>query len=84
MPDPSDLSLPLYGKRKTLTSFTIDPNTLLNTTTLGVSPQNTTITVKYRHGGGISHNISAKSIRTIKTLIADFKKSVPQSSVFIN
>ena len=30
------VSIPLYGKRKTLKNFTLDPNKLLSTTTLGV------------------------------------------------
>ncbi len=81
MPDPSDLSLPLFGKRKTVSNFIIDPNTLLQTTTLGVAPQNTTITVKYRHGGGISHNVKEKSIRTVKTLLTSFKASTSTSTV---
>ena len=81
LPDPSDLSLPLFGKRKTLTSFVIDPNTLLQTTTLGVSPQNTTLTVKYRHGGGISHNVTEKSIRTVKSLLTKFNSSVSQATI---
>ena len=81
MPDPSDLSLPLYGKRKTLSSFVIDPNTLLQTTTLGVAPQNTTIKVKYRHGGGISHNVKEKSIRTVKVLLTKFRSATPQATV---
>jgi hypothetical protein len=81
MPDPSDLSLPLYGKRKTLSNFVIDPNTLLQTTTLGVAPQNTTLTVKYRYGGGISHNVKEKSIRTVKSLITKFRSATPQSTI---
>ena len=81
MPDPSDLSLPLYGRRKTLTTFTIDPNTLLKTTTLGLSPQNTTISVTYRYGGGISHNVKSKSIRTVKTLKAKFGSTVPTANI---
>ena len=62
IPDPSDLSLPLYGKT-TFSRFGIDPNSLLQTHTLGLSPVDTTITVTYRHGGGLSHNVPAQSIR---------------------
>ena len=67
IPDPSDLALPLYGK-KTFGRFSIDPNSLLKTQTLGVSPVNTTIQVDYRYGGGLSHNVSTESIRSINSL----------------
>jgi|MDTB01.3.fsa_nt_gb hypothetical protein len=81
MPDPSDLSIPLYGKRKTLKNFTLDPNKLLSTTTLGVTPQNTTITVVYRHGGGLDHNVSAGAIRSVSSLLTKFKNSVSSTNL---
>ena len=67
VPDPSDLSLPLYGK-KTMTRFSIDPNALLDTKTLGITPSSTTITVTYRHGGGASHNVTGESIVNVDSL----------------
>jgi hypothetical protein len=81
MPDPSSLSLPLYGERKTLSSFTIDPNRLISTTTLGISPQNTTLKVMYRAGGGVSHNVADKSIRNVFSLVTKFKASVSTSEI---
>lgn len=80
MPDPSELSVPFYGKGP-LRKFTIDPNRLLNTTTLGISPINTSITVVYRYGGGLNHNVKASSIRTVTTLITKFKSSVSPATV---
>jgi hypothetical protein len=71
VPDPSELALPLYGK-KVFSKFTIDPSRLLNTRTLGVSPRNTTLTVQYRSGGGLDHNISAQSINSVGAIIANF------------
>ncbi len=76
VPDPGDLSLPLYGKR-TMPRFSLDPSALLDTKTLGISPQNTTIRVTYRHGGGASHNVSPKSITVVDTLNIEFKDSLP-------
>jgi hypothetical protein len=67
IPDPSKFALPLYGKT-TFSRFTLDPNSLLGTSTLGVSPINTTITVVYRYGGGLSHNVAATAINTVSTL----------------
>ena len=72
IPDPSDMALPLYGK-KTFSRFTIDPNSLLGTQSLGISPTNTTLLIKYRFGGGLSHNVSPESIRTIETLFVSFR-----------
>ena len=75
VPDPSNLSLPLYG-RKTMPRFSLDPAALLDTKTLGISPQNTTITVTYRYGGGAAHNVSPKSINQIDTLNMEFQDSL--------
>ncbi len=71
VPDPSELAIPLYGKRQ-FSRFSIDPNSLLQTRTLGISPMNTTITVEFRHGGGLSHNAATQTIRTVKTLLMKF------------
>ena len=75
VPDPSDLSLPLFGK-KTMSRFSLDPAALLDTKTLGISPQNTTLNVTYRHGGGASHNVAPKSISTVELLNIEFKDSL--------
>ena len=69
MPDPSEVSISLYGKRKSFSRFSIDPNSLMKTRTLGISPRNTLIQVRYRAGGGISHNVAGGAIRTVSTLI---------------
>ena len=74
IPDPSKLALPLYGK-KTFARFSIDPGKLLDTRTLGVSPKNTTLKVRYRYGGGLDHNVPAASIRFVENLIMEFKNS---------
>jgi hypothetical protein len=74
VPDPSEFALPLYGKR-TFSRFTINPSNLLQTTTLGVIGSNTTITVDYRYGGGLSHNVGAGSINNIVNLIIGYPRS---------
>lgn len=71
IPDPETLALPLYGT-STLSRFSIDPNSLLQTKTLGVLPNNTTVTVTYRYGGGLSHNVASRTIRGISNLRIDF------------
>ena len=74
LPDPSDLALPLYGK-KTFSRFTIDPNKMMQTQTLGISPRNTTVTISYRAGGGLKHNVGAGSVRTITRLFLKFPQA---------
>ena len=73
IPDPSELSLPLFGKTH-FARFSIDPNSLLKTHTLGISPMGTTLTVLYRHGGGLSHNVPAESIRFLDKILIEFRK----------
>ena len=74
VPDPSELSLELYGK-KSFSKFSIDPKSLIGTQTLGISPKGTTIRVLYRHGGGLNHNVDANTIRTVETLLIEFRNS---------
>ena len=74
LPDPSELSLELYGKT-TFPRFSIDPNALLNTQTLGISPKNTTLSVTYRYGGGLAHNSVSRSVRDITTLRMEFRET---------
>ena len=81
MPDPSEIAIPLYGKRKTFSRFTIDPNSLLKTRTLGIAPRNTTITVRYRSGGGLSHNVGENNIKIVSTLITRFSSAASASQI---
>ena len=74
IPDPSNLSLSLYGK-KTMSRFSMDPNSLLNTQTLGIAPRNTTLTVTYRHGGGLGTNVTEGSINEIIDLGIIFRNN---------
>lgn len=81
VPDPSEHAVRLYGDRKTVPFVTIDPNSFLKTSTLGISPRNTTLTVKYRHGGGINHNVAANQINVVKTLVTKFQEETPTTDV---
>jgi len=74
LPDPSTLALSLYGKTN-FARFSIDPNSLLKTHTLGTAPRNTTLSITYRHGGGLSHNVSANSIADIDELLLEFRRT---------
>jgi hypothetical protein len=48
-----------------------DPTNFLKTKTYGTSPANTTITVRYLVGGGITANVSVNSITTINSIEYD-------------
>lgn len=78
-PDPSKLSLPTYGRR-TVPKFSLDPNSLLRSKTLGISPVSTTLTVTYRAGGGIDHNVGVNTIRSIRSIRIEFRNS-PAASI---
>lgn len=71
IPDPSEFALPLYGKKQ-FSRFTLNPNNLLQTTTLGIISPNSTLTIVYRYGGGLNHNIGPNSIRGVATLLMSF------------
>ena len=45
---------------------------MLQTQTLGISPRSTTLTITYRAGGGLRHNVGAETIRTVSTLFLKF------------
>jgi hypothetical protein len=79
IPDPSEIALPLYGSKKTFNKVSIDPNTLLQTRSLGISPTNTTISVSYRYGGGLNNNVGSGTINSITKLIHNFPPSTPSS-----
>jgi hypothetical protein len=71
VPNLADLALPLPGRR-TFTSFPIDPQNFLKTRSLGLSPFNTTLTVKYRTGGGSQTNVPAGAIKSVDDAVLDF------------
>lgn len=91
LPDPSEVSLPLYGDKKVFPRVAIDPNSLIGSKSLGITPMNTTIRVRYKHGGGISHNVSANTIKVVSNLLTRFnpgitssKASAIRSSIVVN
>lgn len=64
IPDLGDLALPLYGK-DTFTDFSLDPQNFLKTSTLGLAPVNTSLSISYRVGGGFNTNAGTKEIDTV-------------------
>ena len=68
-------------KRKLLVNFQLTLTNLLQTSTLGISPVNTTLTVRYRAGGGLSHNVAANTIRSVSKLLIRIKTGVSAAAV---
>lgn len=74
IPDPSDFALSLpFSEYSSRTA--IDPQKMLTTRTLGVAAENTTLTISYRYGGGLSHNVSSNTISVINDLRIRFPQS---------
>ena len=61
-PDNVGSSLP-HGVSQIDRAF--DPSNFLNTRAYGLAPANTTLTIVYRYGGGLNHNVSSNTINKI-------------------
>ena len=65
-PNPDNVGLGLPYKRSKLTTA-YSPVNFLYTDTYGIAPNNTTLTVRYLTGGGITSNIAAGVLSTLNT-----------------
>lgn len=74
IPDPSEFSIPLPFSQN-FSRIPVNPQKMLQTATLGVAAANTTLSVTYRYGGGLSHNVPAGSIRNVLTLSVFFPEN---------
>ena len=61
IPNPKNVGHGLEYLRRTTTSA-VDPTNFLYTSTYGLAPANTTLTVKYSFGGKVEENVSSNSI----------------------
>lgn len=74
IPDPSEFAIPLPYSQ-TFSRVAVNPQKLLQTSTLGVAAENTTLTVSYRYGGGASHNVPAGTIKNLMMVNIDFPEN---------
>ena len=65
-PNPNNVGLGLPIKKDKLTSA-YSPTNFLYTGTYGIAPSNTTLTVRYLTGGGVSSNVPANTLININT-----------------
>lgn len=74
IPDPSEFSIPLpYSK--IFSRVPLNPQQLLQTSTLGVAASNTVLTVSYLYGGGLFHNAAPGTIRNFTNLEVEFPEN---------
>jgi len=74
IPNPENVGSPIPGNTNNLdTSF--DPSNFLYTNTYGESPYNTTLTVEYIVGYGLTANVPSKTITTVKSKTISFNSA---------
>ena len=88
IPNPDSVGSNLPGSPSKL-NVAFDPSNFLKTKAFGLAPSNTTLTIKYAHGGGIGDNVNSEDVNNIAdvsytiqdnllstTLVQDAKDSV--------
>jgi hypothetical protein len=71
VPNPDNVGLGLPFEQNKLTTA-YSPTNFVFTNTYGIAPSNTTLTVRYLTGGGVSSNINANSLNIIDSSIVRF------------
>ena len=66
------LGLP-FEKNKLTTAFS--PTNFIFTNTYGIAPSNTTLTIRYLSGGGVSSNVEANTLTSLNTSGIRFQKT---------
>lgn len=76
IPDPTQFAISLPYSQ-TFSTISVNPQKMLQTSTLGVAASNTTLTIIYRYGGGLDHNVPSQSIRDIMNVTMTFPENPP-------
>ena len=73
VPNTNNIGIGLpFSQDKLTTAYS--PTNFLHTSTYGISPSNTTLTVRYLTGGGVNSNVPANSLTTLDTSNITFNK----------
>jgi len=80
IPNPMNVGLGLPFERDKLTTA-YSPTNFIFTNTYGIAPSNTTLTVRYLKGGGVSSNVAANTIIQLNTSLTGFQKQTLNSTV---
>jgi hypothetical protein len=74
IPNPSNVGLGLpFEKDKLTTAYS--PTNFIFTNTYGIAPSNTTLTVRYLVGGGVTSNVNANDLTILNTSTIRFLKN---------
>ena len=73
IPNPMNVGLGLPFERNKLTTA-YSPTNFIFTNTYGIAPSNTTLTIRYLKGGGVTSNVRANTITTLNTNLVKFLK----------
>ena len=79
VPNPDMVGSNLPGSPSKLTS-TFDPSNFLKTKAFGLAPANTTLTIKYAYGGGISANVNSNDITELSSVSYQVEDTLLNSS----
>jgi hypothetical protein len=83
VPNPNNVGLGLpFEKSKLTTAYS--PTNFVFTNTFGISPSNTTLTLRYLTGGGIESNVPSGDLNSFSSLSATFKNSTISNSSLAN
>jgi hypothetical protein len=67
VPNPDTVGSSLPGS-PTYLNTAFDPSNFLTTKAYGQAPSNTQLTITYRYGGGLDHNVTSNSLRSIQSI----------------
>lgn len=74
VPNPNNIGLGLPSQESKLTTA-YSPTNFIFTNTYGIAPSNTSLTVRYRVGGGVESNIAANTLTDVNTSTISFLKN---------
>jgi|TARA_R110000744_G_scaffold68453_1_gene139198 hypothetical protein len=80
VPNPMNVGLGLPFERNKLTTA-YSPTNFIFTNTYGIAPSNTTLTLRYLKGGGVSSNVASNTITSLNTSLTNFKQKTLNSTV---
>ena len=72
IPNPDSVGSTLPGSPSYLTT-TFDPSNFLKTKAFGLAPSNTTLTIKYAHGGGIDDNVNTNEATELASAVYEIQ-----------
>ena len=80
IPNPDSVGSNLPGSPTFLTRA-FDPSNFLRTQAFGTAPSNTTLTIEYSYGGGISDNVSSNDITELSAVTFEIQDALLSTSL---